>query len=58
MEPSIRQMSYAAVKPMRLATVLAKLGKGAAASGGSASTIMKVERRRKEADEVARLVNR
>jgi hypothetical protein len=56
MEPSIRQMSYAAVKPIRLAVILAKLGKAAAIAGGPVGQ-GKAERRRREADEVAKLAN-
>ena len=54
MEPSIRQMSYAAVRPIRLAVILAKLAKAAAVTGGPAGQ-GKAERRRREADEVAKL---
>ncbi|KAK4689058.1 exocyst complex component 6, partial [Tremellales sp. Uapishka_1] len=57
MEPSIRHLSYSAVKPQRLATILAKLGKGAAI-GGPNSNYAKSERRRREADEVAKLIQR
>ncbi|WVR07118.1 hypothetical protein IAU60_004159 [Kwoniella sp. DSM 27419] len=57
MEPSIRSMSYASVKPIRLAVILAKLGKAAAASGGGAN-MAKAERRRREADEVAKIAGR
>lgn len=56
MESSIRSMSYASIRPLRLAVVLAKLSKGAAAIGGPAMSA-KAERRRKEADEVAKLAN-
>lgn len=52
LEPSIRTGSYAAVKPIRLAVILAKLGKGAAATGGAAGQ-GRAERRRREADQVA-----
>jgi hypothetical protein len=55
MEPSIRQLSYAPVKPNRLAVILAKLGKGAAAAGGPAGQ-GRSERRRMEAEAVSRLV--
>ncbi|WVQ82288.1 hypothetical protein IAT38_004416 [Cryptococcus sp. DSM 104549] len=57
MEPSIRSMSYQAVKPLRLAMILAKLGKGASAMGGQAN-MFKAERRRGEADSVARLAGK
>lgn len=42
------------VKPIRLAIILAKLGKAAAVAGGPAA-MGKSERRRREADEVAKL---
>ncbi|KAL1413544.1 Rab GTPase-binding exocyst subunit S15 [Vanrija albida] len=51
MEPSIRQLSYAAVRPARLSAILAKLAKGAQAAGATA----KAERRRVEAESVSRL---
>ncbi|WWC70274.1 uncharacterized protein I206_104224 [Kwoniella pini CBS 10737] len=57
MEPSIRSMSYPSVKPIRLAVILAKLGK-AHALGGVQSSMVKAERRRREADEVAKLAGR
>lgn len=57
METSIRQMSYAAVRPIRLAVILVKLGKGAAAAGGPAA-MGQSDRRRREADEVAKLANK
>ncbi|KAL7421699.1 Rab GTPase-binding exocyst subunit S15 [Cryptotrichosporon argae] len=54
MEPSIRQLSYAAVKPARLSIILAKLGKAAQMAGGPAGQ-GKAERRRVEAEQVYRL---
>ncbi|WVF71415.1 hypothetical protein IAT40_006219 [Kwoniella sp. CBS 6097] len=57
MEPSIRSMSYSSVKPIRLAVILAKLGKAAAVTGGQ-NGMIKAERRRREADEVAKLAGR
>ncbi|OCF42940.1 hypothetical protein I317_03292, partial [Kwoniella heveanensis CBS 569] len=57
MEPSIRSMSYSSVKPIRLAVILAKLGKAAAITGGQ-NGMLKAERRRREADEVAKLAGR
>ncbi|WWD17361.1 hypothetical protein CI109_101802 [Kwoniella shandongensis] len=57
MEPSIRSMSYSTVKPIRLAVILAKLGKGAYMTGGQAN-VFKAERRRQEADDVAKLAGR
>ncbi|RSH87449.1 hypothetical protein EHS25_003359 [Saitozyma podzolica] len=57
MESSIRQTSYAAVRPMRLAVILAKLGKGAAVMGGPAGQ-GRADRRRREADEVAKLAGK
>jgi hypothetical protein len=57
MEPSIRQMSYAAVRPVRLANILLKLSRGAAAMSGPAA-LGRSERRRREADEVAKLAPR
>lgn len=57
MEPSIRNGSYAAVKPIRLAVILTKLSKGAAVLGGPIHG-NRAERRRREADEVARLAQR
>jgi outer membrane protein assembly factor BamB len=54
LEPSIRQSSYAAVKPTRLALVLQKLAKGTAATPGGGA-MSRAERRRMEADQVARL---
>ncbi|TYJ55946.1 hypothetical protein B9479_003331 [Cryptococcus floricola] len=57
MEPSVRSVSYPSVKPLRLAMILAKLGKAAAAHGGQAN-LFKAERRRGEADEVARLARK
>ncbi|WVQ99360.1 hypothetical protein IAU59_006493 [Kwoniella sp. CBS 9459] len=57
MEPSIRSMSYSSVKPIRLAVILAKLGKAAAVTGGQHGMI-KAERRRMEADQVAKLAGR
>ncbi|WWC89397.1 uncharacterized protein L201_004321 [Kwoniella dendrophila CBS 6074] len=57
MEPSIRSMSYSSVKPIRLAVILAKLGK-AHALGNVQSSMVKAERRRREADEVAKLAGR
>ncbi|WVQ72415.1 hypothetical protein IAR50_001967 [Cryptococcus sp. DSM 104548] len=57
MEPSVRSVSYSSVKPLRLAMILAKLGKAAAAQGGQAN-LFKAERRRGEADEVARLARK
>lgn len=50
-EPSVRQISYKAVKPTQLAAVLTKLAAGAIVSGQS----NKAERRRAEAETVARL---
>jgi hypothetical protein len=57
LEPSIRNGSYAVVKPGRLAMILLKLSKGAAALPGPAA-MGKAERRRREADEVSRLGQR
>lgn len=57
MEPSIRNMSYAPVKPVRLATILGKLSKGAAMQGGPVHG-QRADRRRREADEVSRLIAR
>ncbi|WVO22126.1 uncharacterized protein IAS62_003451 [Cryptococcus decagattii] len=54
MEPSIRSMSYPSVKPLSLAMILAKLGKAASSQGGQ-TNVFKAERRRGEADQVARL---
>jgi len=51
MEPSIRQLSYSAIKPARLATILAKLSAGSQAAG----IYSKAERRREESAQVARL---
>jgi hypothetical protein len=56
LETSIRQSSYAAVKPNRLTIVLGKLAKGTAATAGGGS-INRSERRRMEADQVGRLPN-
>jgi hypothetical protein len=56
LEPSIRQSSYAAVRPTRLALVLQKLAKGTAATPGGGA-MSRAERRRMEADQVARLPN-
>jgi hypothetical protein len=54
MEPSIRNMSYSAVKPVRLAVILAKVGRGTAAAG-SAAAANKADRRRQESEMVSRL---
>jgi hypothetical protein len=51
MEPSIRQLSYGAVKPARLSLILSKLAAGSTALG----IHTKAERRREEAALVARL---
>lgn len=50
MEPSVRELSYRAVKSQRLATMLGKLSAGAAAMGNNS----KAERRRAEAETVSR----
>ncbi|EJT53129.1 exocyst complex subunit Sec15 [Trichosporon asahii var. asahii CBS 2479] len=50
MEPSVRELSYRAVKSQRLATMLGKLSAGAAAMGNTS----KAERRRAEAETVSR----
>ncbi|KIR67312.1 hypothetical protein I314_02530 [Cryptococcus bacillisporus CA1873] len=57
MEPSIRSMSYPSVKPLSLAMILAKLGKAASSQGGQ-TNMFKAERRRGEADQVARLAGK
>ena len=54
LETSIRQSSYAAVKPSRLSIVLQNLAKGTAATPGGGS-MSRSERRRMEADQVGRL---
>lgn len=51
LETSIRQLSYTAVKPHRLSTMLSKLASGSQAMGAHS----KAERRRAEALEVARV---
>lgn len=51
MEPSVRHLSYAAVKPQKLSVILNKLAAGSMAMGSTA----KAERRRAEAEAVARL---
>ncbi|EIW70745.1 hypothetical protein M231_02602 [Tremella mesenterica] len=56
LEPSIRQMSYSAVQPSKLVIILTKLSRAAHLAGGPAN-LGRAERRRHEADEVARLVN-
>lgn len=50
MEPSVRQLSYQAVKPQKLATMLGKLSAGASAMGSPTHA----ERRRVEAETVSR----
>lgn len=57
MEPSIRSMSYPSVKPLSLAMILAKLEKAASSQGGQ-TNMFKAERRRGEADQVARLAGK
>jgi hypothetical protein len=54
LETSIRQSSYAAVKPRSLAIVLQKLAKGTAATPGGGS-MNRSERRMLEAGSVSRL---
>lgn len=56
LEASIRQTSYTAVKPLRLSTVLTKLARGTSAVPSSGA-MSRAERRRMEADQVARLAN-
>lgn len=51
MEPAIRDLSYRAVKPPRLAAILLKLARGAQAQGAA----QKAERRRNESDQVSRV---
>lgn len=51
MEPSIRELSYTAIRPQRLAIILNKLAAGAQTAGVSS----KADRRRAEADQVARM---
>jgi hypothetical protein len=56
MEPSIRSLSYAAVKPARLSAILAKLGKPPPpGSRQSLQLAERSQRRRAEAEQVARL---
>lgn len=50
MEPSVRQLSYRAVQPQKLATMLGKLSAGASATGNAT----KAEKRRVEAETVSR----
>ncbi|WVN88298.1 uncharacterized protein L203_103503 [Cryptococcus depauperatus CBS 7841] len=57
LEPTIRSMSYPSVKSMRLASILSKLSKAAAAQGGQAN-LSRAERRKGEADEVSRLAGK
>ncbi|ORX36771.1 putative exocyst complex subunit Sec15 [Kockovaella imperatae] len=54
LEPSIRSISYSAVKPARLSTILLKLSRGFGTSNTTQAQ-MRAEKRRKEADEVGRL---
>lgn len=54
LEPSIRQGSYSAVKPVRLAIILMKLSRAAAQVGGTAG-VTRSERRRREAEMVSQL---
>ena len=54
MEPSIRSMSYAAVKPARLSVMLLKLSRGLA-MGKTPIMQGRADKRRREADEVGRL---
>ncbi|KAK1924132.1 putative rsec15 [Papiliotrema laurentii] len=56
-QPSIRSMSYAPVHPVKLSIILSKLGRAAALRGGPAGQ-QRAERRRREAEEVARLGGR
>lgn len=51
MEPSVRQLSYGAVRPSRLAAVLSRLAAGAQASG----QVNKAERLRVEANAVSQV---
>lgn len=51
MEPSVRQLSYGAVRPSRLAAVLSRLANGAQAAG----QVNKAERLRVEAHAVSQM---
>lgn len=54
LEPSIRQLSYAAVNPRKLSIVLTKLSRASQSNAGPAA-MGKAERRRLEAESVGRL---
>jgi hypothetical protein len=56
LEPSIRQGTYAAVKPVRLAIILAKLARGLGTVPTSQAQ-QRADRRRREADQVGALAN-
>lgn len=56
MEPSIRSLSYSAVKPSRLSAILAKLGRlPPPGTRQSMQLVERSQRRRQEAEQVARL---